>query len=213
MIGVTSPTVSMNENGIGSGAIVSKRRNRNGLWPIDSRIVVVENQARTSAIRKTRASITTIRMPLSWSADSLARTIPTPVKGEPLRRMAHLVEVTGIDLVEARLGKTNAGQLGLRSQKPSYLGPQIALAIDPVELGAEHLYPHHPRHADESVANPVAADLDIDHMPAAEHPLRQIGNATRQGDPSKVEQRHAVAHTLHLVEMMRRQQNGGAVGL
>ena len=78
--GATSPTVSINENGIGSGAIVSKRRNRNGLCPMDSRIVVVENQARTSAIRKTSASITTMRMPLSWSAASLARTIPSPGK-------------------------------------------------------------------------------------------------------------------------------------
>src|SRR5215471_17150665 len=112
MIGVTSPTVSMNENGIGSGAIVNRRRNRNGLCPIDSRIAVVENQARTSAIRKTSASITTIRIPLSWSAASLARTIPAPVKGEPLRRMAGLVEVSGVDFVETGFGKANAGQLG-----------------------------------------------------------------------------------------------------
>src|SRR5215469_3269598 len=112
IIGVTSPTVSMNENGIGSGAIVSKRRNRNGLCPMDSRIAVVENQARTSAIRKTSASMTTMRIPLSWSAASLARTIPAPVKGEPLRRMADLVEVARVDLVETGLGKANAGQLG-----------------------------------------------------------------------------------------------------
>src|SRR5262249_31679107 len=105
-------TVSMNENGIGSGDIVSKRRNRNGLSPMLSRIVVVENQASTSAIRKTSASITTIRIPLSWSAASLARTMPTPVNGEPLRRMAGLVEITGIDLIEARLGETNAEQVG-----------------------------------------------------------------------------------------------------
>src|SRR5215468_11983761 len=112
MIGVTSPTVSMNENGIGSGAIVSRRRNRNGLCPMDSRIAVVENQARTSAIRKTSVSITTIRIPLSWSAASLARTIPVPVKGDPLRRMADFVEVAGVNLVETGLSKADAGQLG-----------------------------------------------------------------------------------------------------
>src|ERR1700720_2419138 len=112
MTGATSPTVSMNENGIGSGAIVSRRRNRNGLWPIDSRIVVVENQAKTSAIRKTSASITTIRTPLSWSAASFARTMPARGKGEPLRRMPHLVEIAGIDLVEARLGKADPRQFG-----------------------------------------------------------------------------------------------------
>src|ERR1700730_8941148 len=142
MTGATSPTVSMNENGIGSGAIVSKRRNRNGLWPMDSRIAVVENQAKTRAIRKTNASITTIRTPLSWSAASLARTIPAPVKGEPLRRTAHLVEIAGINLGEARLGETDPSQLGCRSEQPGDLGPQIAFAIDAVELRPEDLHPH-----------------------------------------------------------------------
>src|SRR4029077_10632000 len=111
MIGVTNPTVSMNENGIGSGAIVSRRRNRNGLCPMDSRIAVVENQARTRAIRKTSASITTVRMPLSWSAASLARTMPVPVKGDPLRGIAHLVEIAGVDLVETGFSEANAGEL------------------------------------------------------------------------------------------------------
>src|SRR6266446_10695396 len=180
MTGATSPTVSMNENGIGSGAIVSSRRNRNGLWPIDSRIVVVENQANTSAIRKTSASITTIRAPLSWSAASLARTIPAPVKGEPLRRMAHLVEIAGIDLVEARLGKADAGQLGRRSEQPGNLRPQIALAIDPIKLRPEYLHPDHARHAGEPVADAGAADLDIDNMAAAENPLCEVGYAARQ---------------------------------
>src|SRR4029077_19958057 len=143
----------MNQNGIGSGAIVSRRRNRNGLWPIDSRIVVVENQANTRAIRKTSASITTIRTPLNWSAASLARTIPTPVKGEPLRRMAHLVEIAGIDLVEARFGKADSGQLGRRSEEPGDFRPQITLAIDPVEFRPEHLDARHAGHCSETLAD------------------------------------------------------------
>src|SRR5215472_8648296 len=177
--GATSPTVSMNENGIGSGAIVSRRRNRNGLWPIDSRIVVVENHANTSAMRKTSASMTTIRTPLSWSAASLARTIPAPVKGEPLRRTAHLVEIAGVDLVEAGLGKTNPGQLERWSKKPGDFGPQIALAIDPIELRPHHLHSHHTRHACEAIANAGAANLDVDHVAATEHPLRQVGHVAR----------------------------------
>ena len=64
MIGVTSPTMLINENGIGSGVIVRRRRNKNGLCPIVSRIVVVENHARTSATRKISASMTTMRTPL-----------------------------------------------------------------------------------------------------------------------------------------------------
>src|SRR5215472_7813460 len=212
MTGATNPTVSMNENGIGSGAIVSRRRNRNGLWPIDSRIVVVENQASTRAMRKTNASMTTIRTPLSWSAASLARTIPAPVKGEPLRRTAHLVEIAGIDLVEARLGEANAGQLGGRSEQSGDLGPQIAFAIDPIEFRSEHLDARHAGHCGETLAGAGPAHFDIDYMAAAENPLCQIGHAARQRDPPQIEQRHPIAHALHLIEMMRRQQNGGAVG-
>src|SRR5215469_11268572 len=162
MIGVTNPTISINENGIGSGAIVSKRRNRNGLCPIDSRMVLVENQAKTSAIRKTSASITTIRGPLSWSAASLARTTPAPVKGEPLRRMAGLVKVAGVHLIETGLGKANAGQFRRRSEKAGDLRSQIALAIDPIKLRTHHLYPNHTRQAGEAIANARAANLDID---------------------------------------------------
>src|ERR1700730_13457272 len=175
MTGATSPTVSMKENGIGSGAIVSKRRNRNGLWPMDSRIAVVENQAKTRAIRKTSASMTTIRTPLSGPAASLARTIPAPVKGEPLRRMAYLVEIAGVDLVEARLGKTDAGQLGGRSKEPGDLRPQIAFAVDAVELRPEDLHPDHARHGGEPVAAADTADFDIDNIAAAENPLCEIG--------------------------------------
>src|SRR6516165_2098183 len=211
MTGVTSPTVSMNENGIGSGAIVSKRRNRNWLCPMDSRIVVVENQARTSAIRKTSASITTMRVPLSWSAASLARTIPAPVKGEPLRRMAGLVEVASVHFVETGLGKADAGQLGRRSENAGDLGPQIALAISPIELRPHHLHSHHTRHASETIANTDAANLDVDYIAAAEYPLSEVGHAARQRDPSLIEQRHPVAHALHLIEMVRRQQDGSSV--
>src|SRR5437868_721256 len=164
MTGATSPTVSMNENGIGSGAIVSSRRNRNGLWPIDSRIAVVENHASTSAIRKTSASITTIRTPLSWSAAPFARTTPAPVQGEPLRRMPHLVKIAGIDLVEARLGKADPSQLGRRGEQPSDFRPQIALAVHPIEFGPEHLDACHAGHCGEALADPGAAHLDIDHM-------------------------------------------------
>src|SRR5205823_3662910 len=118
MIGVTSPTMLMNENGIGSGVIDKRRRNRNGLCPIVSRIVVAENQARTRATRNTSASTTTIRAPPRWSAVSLATTVPSPVQGEPCRRasarllsgMAGLLEIAVVDLGEAWRGEMDADQ-------------------------------------------------------------------------------------------------------
>ena len=75
--GVTNPIMKMNENGIGSGAMVSRRRNRNGLWPMVSRIVLVESQATTSAIRNTKPSITIIRA-ASLATDSRMRWAISP---------------------------------------------------------------------------------------------------------------------------------------
>src|SRR5712675_195378 len=129
MIGVTSPTMLIKENGIGSGVIVRRRRNRNGLCPIVSRIVVVENHARTSATRKISASVTTMR---------------TPVQGEPRRDpvalllsgKAGLLEIAVVDLGEARRGEMDADQLDLRREAARNIGAQIALAIDPVALAA-----------------------------------------------------------------------------
>src|SRR5438132_8225688 len=149
MIGVTSPTMPMNENGSGSGEIVSSRRNRNGLCPMLSRIVVVENQARTSATRNTSASITTIRAPLRWSAVSLATTVPSPVQGEPRRRppgdspgrlrssIAGILEIAVVDFGQARRGELNAGQLYRTGELAGEFGAQVALAIEPVSVGAE----------------------------------------------------------------------------
>src|SRR5439155_25437717 len=91
-----------------------------------------------------------------WSAVSLATTAPSPVHGEPARRpsgrlasaIARLLEIAGIDLVEARRGKVDADQLGVRSEQAGDLGAQIALTIDPVAprvgRGAERLHPHDP---------------------------------------------------------------------
>src|SRR5439155_1450421 len=177
MIGVTSPTMPMNENGIGSGEVVNSRRNRNGLCPMLSRIVVVENQARTSATRNTSASITTIRGPLRWSAVSLATTVPSPVQGEPRRRrpgaspgrllsgIAGLLEIAGVDLVEARRGETDAGHLDHRGELAGDLGAQVGRGRRLVkDRDARPLHQHLGQteplaHALGEGAHPVAADI------------------------------------------------------
>src|ERR1700730_14279618 len=102
--------------------------------------------------------------------------------------MAHLVEIAGIDLVEARLGKADAGQLERRSEQPGDLRPQITFAIDPIELRPEDLHPDHARQGGEPVADAGAADFDIDNIAAAENPLCEVGYAARQRDPSLIEE-------------------------
>ena len=89
-----------------------------------------------------------------WSAVSLATTAPSPVQGEPsrppplLRSIARLLEIAGVDLVEARRGKVDADQLGFRGEQTGDLGPHVALAGDPVALAVgcrvESLHLHDP---------------------------------------------------------------------
>src|ERR1700730_8474151 len=130
-----------------------------------SRIVVVENQARTSATRNTSASITTMRAPLRWSAVSLATTTPSPVQGEPRRRppgespgrllsgIAGILEIAVVDLGQARRCEINTDQLDDRGKLAGDLGAQVALAIDPVALAvwlrAERLHPDDARDCGE----------------------------------------------------------------
>src|SRR4051794_1255114 len=155
-----------------------------------------------------------MRTPLKWSAVSLAMTVPRPVQGEPRRPLsgiARLLEIAGVDLVEARRGKTNAEQLGLDGKVAGDLGAQVALAVDAIKIGPERLHPHDSRHRDEAGGDLAATRLDIDDVAAAEDLAGQLGHRTGERDAAAVEQRHPVAHALHLVEMMRRQQHGSAV--
>src|SRR5260221_1315379 len=129
-----------------------------------------------------------------WSAVSLATTAPSPVHGEPsllplgrpprqlLSGIARLLEIAGIDLVEARRGKVDADQIDLGGEVSRDLGAQIALAIDPVALtalaGAEQLDPHDARQCGEPLLDAGPAHLDIDDVAAAEQPSGQLGHLT-----------------------------------
>src|ERR1700686_3401507 len=150
-----------------------------------------------------------------WSAVSLATTTPSPVQGDPRRPLfarllsgiAGLLEIAGVDLVEARGGEIDAGDRNLGAEPARDLGPQIALAIDPVSPtvlpGAERLHPHDAGNRGEALRDAGSTRLDIDNMAAAEPPAGQLGHGARQRDAAAVEQRDAVAHALHLVEVVR----------
>src|SRR5262245_30640941 len=58
----------------------------------------------------TSSSSTRMRMLVRWSANSLAKTAPTPVNGEPSRRMPGSLEIGDIDRVEARLHRDEPQQ-------------------------------------------------------------------------------------------------------
>src|SRR5258707_14543098 len=123
-----------------------------------------------------------------WSAVSFATTAQRPVQGEPRRRasgrllsgMPGLLEIAGVDFVEARRGEIDADQLDLGGETARDLGSQIARAIDPIPLAAERLPPHHAGYRGEPPCDARAARLDIDDIAAAEHLPRQVRPRARQ---------------------------------
>ena len=96
---------------------------------------------------------------------------------------------------------------------PGDVGAQIALAVGAVAVGAQRLHPHHAGNGGELARHVDAVRLDIDDMAAAQHLAGEFGHRAGQRQLAAVEQGHAVAHALHLVEMVRGQQHRGAVGL
>ena len=60
-------------------------------------------------------------------------------------------------------------------------------------------------------ASPSPFGLDLDTKAAAEHLTAEFADGAEQRDLTGVEQRDAVAHALHPIEQMRRQQHRDAV--
>src|SRR5439155_6024306 len=158
-----------------------------------------------------------------WSAVSLATTAPSPVHGEPRRprsgalsgwlasAILRSLEIAVVDLGEAGRGEMDADQRRVGREQARDLGAQIALAIDAVALavgyGVEPLHPHDAGECGEPRLDPVAPRLDIDDMAAAEDAAGKLGDGAGKDDAAAVEQRDAVADALHLVEMVRRQED------
>src|SRR6266568_1513439 len=221
--GMRKPRSAIND-GSGSCEKVRRRRNRNGLSPIVARIERIAAYAAAIAVRNTSASRMRILALDKWSAVSLPISAPSPVHGDPsrppplLRRsITRLLEIAGVDLVEARRGKVEADQFGVGGEAPRDLGAQVARAIDSKALallpGAERLHPHDARYCGKTLADAGPARLDIDDIAAAKHAAGELGDRAGQHDTAAVEQRDPVAHALHLIEMVRRQENRGPVRL
>src|SRR5262249_44812350 len=150
-------------------------------------IVPADSQATKSATKKTSASMTTMRMPPSWSAVSLAITVPSPVQGEPRRRpggrsfggMASLLEIAVVDFVQAWRGEFEADQLHLSRWARRDHGRQIARAVGAIEVRPKHLHPDDAGDPGEPLPYDRAAGLDIDDMTAAQHIAGEFGHRTR----------------------------------
>ncbi len=91
--------------------------------------------------------------------------------------MAHLVEVTGVDLVETGLGETNAGRSKDGARSRAISGRRSRSQSTRYSSGPNAWTRTTSGNCREQIANPHAAGLNIDNIPPAENPLRQIGHA------------------------------------
>ena len=80
--------------------------------------------------------------------------------------------------------------------------------------GAGLLHAAHARQRRKLPGDAAAAvGFDLDGVTAAQHLAAELGHGAHQHDAAGIEQRHPVAHALHPVEQMRRQQDADALRL
>src|SRR5579883_630635 len=166
-------------------------------------------------VSSTSHSRISIRALPRWSASSLRKTVPHPVQGEPLRRAMGTLEIAAVDRVEARLDPLQPLE---RCSGAHDQGGEVRAHVPArdhvVPTCAIHAHASHAADAaDDRLHVVVAADLDVEGMAAPEHALGEFRHRAEQHDLALVEERDAVAHRLHAVEQMGRDQDGDAVGL
>src|SRR3569832_2453460 len=157
-----------------------------------------------------------------WSDNSFSTTTPRPCQGEPSRRMGHLLgccalrlEVARIDGLEARPVERELMQMtaGGDNDRGSFAA-HVALAHHAPAPRRRLRYAAHARKPGEPVGNMRAArGLDLDDIATTKHHTTKHNNRAHERDLPAIEERDAVAHALHAVEQMRRQDDGHALRL
>src|SRR6185437_5336607 len=152
------------------------------------------------------------------SASSLTKTVPTPWNAEPSRRMTRprflCLERARVDRLEARLVDREPLQRAADGDyRARRIRSHVALGRHAVAVRRDRLHPCHARNGRELARYAVALSLDLDDKAGAEHLHSKLGDRTHHHDTPGLEQRHAIADALYLVEQMRRQQHRGAAAL
>src|SRR5665647_1277977 len=152
-----------------------------------------------------------------WSDNSLSVTTPRPCQGEPSRRIADLLfvlEVTGVDRLQARLVERELLETAAGSHDfYGGFGAQIAVTGQ-TEAAGRRLHdatnPLQPRQPPGDIG--AAIGFDFEGIAATQHLAAEFVDRPHQHNAAAIEQRDAVAHALHPVEQMRRQQDADAGG-
>src|SRR5579859_3846329 len=127
-------------------------------------------------VSNTSHSRISIRALPRWSANSLRKTVPHPVQGEPLRRAMGSLEISAVDRVQAGLGSLEPLEpcAGAHDQGRE-IGADVAAGDDVVAAGALGAHAPHALDArDERLHVAVAARFDVEGMVAAQHTLGQF---------------------------------------
>src|SRR6185437_11697919 len=149
---------------------------------------------------KINNSSSRMRVLVRLSPSSFIITTPAPASADPSRRIAHSLEITDIDVIEAGMAGFDAHEFaaGL-NHRAGDCGAHILRRFNAEAVRRR-------RHAGDAFdpadggGEPAAARLDMNHMRAAEHVARQILDAAGEADAAAMKQRHAVADRLHEIE-------------
>src|SRR5579863_726912 len=224
-IAISGTRNDRNETNDGSGSrdVVNSRRNRNGSSAVVSLICWIAPYSAASATSTTSHSKTRMRTLVRWSDSSLSMTTPSPENAEPSRCMAGSflqrflgpgLEIAGIDRLEARLLDTEEFQAALhRDHLCGGFRAHVAIGGKSKLADAGFLDAADPGNEREPLGKTDAVGFDVDHITAAEHLAAEIGHRAHQRDMSGGKQRNAVAHALHALKQVRRQQHRYACGL
>src|SRR5690606_10653373 len=163
------------------------------------------------AVSRTSNMMRCMRALVMWSAASLSATVPTPLNGDPSRRISYLPEVTVVGFV-----KTGAAQVEVLQPSAGLdhefckIGPHIARRLDLPEAAGGGGNRRHAVGLARELAEVDTIGFDVDDERTAPDPRRQFLDRADEADAALVEQRHAAADRLHHVEHVRGQQDGHA---
>src|SRR5918998_1489221 len=157
------------------------------------------------AVSTTSHSKTRMRALVRWSDNSFSRTVPSPWKGEPSRRIAYpltmpgiLVEVAGVDHFETGLLEREPGQSSAHGDHFARgVRPHVAISCKPEAVRSLLLDFADTRDQCQPLCETNTLRFDFNGKAPAEHLPAEFRHCANERDAAGAEQRDPVAHDLH----------------